>query len=191
MLDFLGDHTKTAVISAAQDYKTPEEKQERVQADIESLASIGITASELDLRKYFTDNSSLEDDVTSYDFIWVRGGNVFTLRQAMALSGLDKILPTLIREEKIVYGGYSAGACVLAPSLHGTELVDPLDRPGVNYPKTDIIWEGLGLIKYAIAPHYKSDHPESVDVDKYVAYLEKHGMPYKALRDGEVIIVDK
>lgn len=187
----LGGKTKTAVIMAAQDFKEESVRAERLDKNIAELGELGLTADEFDLRKYFEDSSSLEADLTSYDFIWVRGGNVFTLRQAMALSGLDKILPTLIREEKIVYGGYSAGACVLAPSLHGTELVDPLDRPGVNYPKTDIIWEGLGLIQYAIAPHYKSDHPESADVDKYVEYLEKHNMPYKALRDGEVIIVDK
>lgn len=186
----LDGKTKTAVIMAAQDFKEESVRAERLDKNIAELGELGLTADEFDLRKYFEHSSSLEADITSYDFIWVRGGNVFTLRQAMALSGLDKILPTLIREEKFVYGGYSAGVCVLAPSLHGIELVDPLDRPGLDYPKTDIIWEGLGVIEDAIAPHYKSDHPESVDTDKYVAFLENHNMPYKTLRDGEVLIID-
>ena len=175
---------------AAQDYKNPTERSQKLRLEIEALHAVGLTASELDLRNYFGDNLTLEADITSYDFIWVRGGNVFTLRHAMALSGLDKMLSGLLKAGKLLYGGYSAGACVLAPSLKGLQLVDPLDRPGRNYPPIDTIWEGLGLLDYAFVPHYKSDHPESADIDKYVVYLQQNNMPYEALHDGEVIIID-
>ena len=49
-------------------------------------------------------------------------------------------------------------------------------------------WEGLGLLEYSIAPHYRSDHPESEAIETVVAYFEQHGIPYRALRDGEAII---
>ena len=40
-----------------------------------------------------------------------------------------------------------------------------------------------------ILPHYKSDHPESEDIDKEVEYCDKNNIPYKTLRDGEVMIL--
>jgi len=40
--------------------------------------------------------------------------------------------------------------------------VDPVEiSPYLE--KTGIIWEGLNLINYCFAPHYKSDHSESDD----------------------------
>jgi dipeptidase E len=189
--ELLGDKVRTAIIMAAQDYQPAAMRQERLDASLAELSALGLEPKEFDLRQYFADSSTLEADIASYDFVWVRGGNVFTLRQALALSELDTILPRLIREGAIVYGGYSAGACVLAPSLRGIDLIDPLDRPGIGYPPSEIIWDGLEVIDRSVAPHYQSDHPESADVDRFVQYLEHHGMPYIALRDGEVYIVNE
>jgi dipeptidase E len=45
-------------------------------------------------------------------------------------------------------------------------------------------------VQYAIAPHYKSDHPESAAIDKSVEYLIDNHIPFIALRDGETIVVD-
>jgi hypothetical protein len=38
-------------------------------------------------------------------------------------------------------------------------------------------------------PHYKSDHPESYLIDKVVEQYQKDGTQFKALTDGEVIII--
>jgi dipeptidase E len=46
------------------------------------------------------------------------------------------------------------------------------------------------ILDYAIAPHYKSDHPESADIDKCVAYFKENNIRYKTLRDGEAIIIN-
>ena len=65
-----------------------------------------------------------------------------------------------------------------------------MDDPTVTpYPIKKVVWEGLGLIDFAFLPHYKSDHPESEDIDKEVEYCKKHNIPFKTLRDGEVIII--
>lgn len=53
-----------------------------------------------------------------------------------------------------------------------------------------MIWEGLGLIDYAFLPHYDSDHPESADIDKEVAYCTENQIPFKTVRDGEVILIE-
>ncbi|MGH8178822.1 MAG: Type 1 glutamine amidotransferase-like domain-containing protein, partial [Steroidobacter sp.] len=89
-----------------------------------------------------------------------------------------------------VYGGYSAGSCVLAPSLKGIEVVDPPELVPTGY-EPEVIWDGLGVLSYCIAPHFDSEHPESLLIDDVVDYFERHGISYRTLRDGEAIILDE
>ena len=76
----------------------------------------------------------------------------------------------------------------MAPSLKGLQTVDdPSDKP---YPQLqETIWEGLGALDYIILPHYKSDHPESADIDKEVEYCTRNNLKFKTLRDGDAIII--
>lgn len=144
----------------------------------------------MDLRQFFGQKEELAKELENYDIIWVRGGNCFVLRQAMKLSGLDTILQEF-HNQKVnkIYGGYSAGICVLAPTLKGINLVD---EPICIYPETsEIIWTGLGILDYSIAPHYKFEHPESADIDKVVEYFIENKMLFKALKDDEVLIVNQ
>ena len=111
------------------------------------------------------------------------------LRRAFRQSGFDHVISKLLKEDAVAYGGFSAGVCILAPSLRGIELVDPKDEVSGEYEKP-VIWDGLGVLPYAVAPHYKSDHPESADIDKCVEYFKENGMAYRTLRDGEAILVN-
>lgn len=54
----------------------------------------------------------------------------------------------------------------------------------------DIVWNGLGLVDFSIVPHYRSDHDEAEMAEKAVLFLENARMPFQAIRDGEVIIVE-
>jgi dipeptidase E len=104
----------------------------------------------------------------------------------MARSGADKILPELIRSEELVYAGYSAGPCVLAPSLRGLELCDDTAAVG-----GEVIWDGLGVLDHAIVPHLDSPgHPETDLVAQVRAQYERDGTPYLAMRDGQVLVVE-
>lgn len=180
---------RTAVIMNAQDLVLSSRRADRLQQEIDWLKALGLEPEELDLRNYFENSEQLKADVIKFDYFWVRGGNVFLLRRAFAQSGFDKVISELLLEDKVAYGGYSAGICVLAPSLQGIELIDPKDEVAESYDK-EVIWDGLGLLDYAIAPHYKSDHPESADVDKCVEYFIDNHMLFRALRDGESIVVN-
>lgn len=181
---------KTAYISNALDMvKDQKWLREFTSQDIVELGSVGLEVERFDLRNYFDDHLRLEQDIRKYGAIWVSGGNVFVLRQAMQLSGFDKLLTNLAQDDGLLYGGYSAGICVLAPSLKGLELVDSTTNKPYG-DKVNLIWEGLNLVPYAIVPHFKSDHPESAKVDKVVAFYEKEGVEYKLLKDGEVIVIE-
>lgn len=186
----LPNNKKTAYISNALDFATDiDRRKQSEQADMDDLKSLGLEVVYFDLKKYFDQPEQLEEDIRSFGVIWVRGGNVFVLRQAMKLSGFDILLNKFVETDKdILYGGYSAGVCVLAPSLKGLELVDDINQMPYAQQR-EIIWEGLQLIDYAIVPHYKSDHPESALVDKVVSYYNKECIKHVALKDGEVIII--
>lgn len=183
------NNKRVAVIANASDYKNTEGRLESLNRQFNDLRSLGFLSEELDLRKYFNRQSELKNIVSQFGAVWVKGGNSLILQRAFEQSGFNKIIKELLNEDKIVYAGYSAGICVIAPSLRGVELVDDPNIVPEGYKK-DFSWEGLGLIDYSVAMHYKSNHPESLDVEKEVEYLKKNNLPFKTLRDGEVIVID-
>jgi dipeptidase E len=177
------------VILNARDYKIPEERNKYLDWEMETLNSEGFNAEELDLRKYFGREKELENLLNKKQLVWIDGGNTFLLRRAMKQSGFDKIIKKLLKEDKIVYAGFSAAVVVLQKSLHGLDIVDSPSDISEGYD-SEIIWDGLGILDYNVSVHYKSDHPESVLVDKEVQYNIDNNIPYKTLRDGEVLIIN-
>jgi dipeptidase E len=187
--ELVGPNKRVAVILNAVDHKSSEIREERLRLEFASMYKLGFEPEEVDLRDYFDkDPVELEKELSQFGFLWIRGGNVFVLRKAMHLSGFDQIVRHLL-DKGVVYAGYSAASCAAGPTLHGIELCDDINLVPPNYP-SETIWEGLDLIDYVIAPHYKSDHPESPMIDEVVEYLHSHNLPYKTLHDGEVIIVN-
>jgi dipeptidase E len=177
---------KAVVILNALDHK--EEARARFLASqTQALTELGFTVEELDLRHYFDRKEELQKVLSTKDVVWINGGNTFILRRAMRQSGFDAVITDLVKKEAIVYGGFSAAVCILAPTLHGLEITDDPNVVPEGYDK-EIIWDGLGIIDYSVAVHYQSDHPESHLTDKEIAFYEVNNMPYKKLRDGEVIV---
>lgn len=181
---------KVAYIPNALDYSNDSERRKNSeQTDIESLKELNLEVELVDLRNYFDKEEELKKTLDKKGIIFIRGGNVFVLRQAMKLSGFDNYIKKLNKKEDFLYIGYSAGTCILAPNLRGIDLMDDITQK--PYGKNlEVIWKGLGVIDYLIVPHYKSDHHESEGADKSVEYLKKHNLPFKTLKDGEVIIIE-
>ncbi|WP_276134873.1 Type 1 glutamine amidotransferase-like domain-containing protein [Polluticoccus soli] len=187
--ELIGDENKAAFIPNACDGMDPEEVKHLIDRDLEDLRQAGLEPTVLDLKDYFGKCDALKHELHKYFVIWVRGGNTFVLRQAMKLSGMDTILESMwVARVNKVYGGYSAGVCVLSHSLKGIRLADdPNVKPYGEEHET--IWEGLEILPYYIVPHYRSDHFESPLAEKVVQYYIDHKMLFKALHDGEVVII--
>ena len=185
-----GKNKKAAVIMNAVDYGDPERRQVSAQSQIDKLIELGFEARELDLRDYFNKPSQLNEYLKNIDLVWIYGGNAFILQRAFKQSGFGELIKAAVKSEKIIYAGFSAAVCLAAPTLLGIDIVDDPNIVPEKYEK-EFSWDGLGLINYNIAVHYRTDHPESADTEKEVAYYQENNIPYKTLRDGEVIILDQ
>jgi len=188
--DLIGENKNVAIIMNATDALPSDKHTIYLEKEVAKMASLGLKANELDLKDYFNNNDSLKTKLKEYGAVWVMGGNVFLLRRAMEQSSFDKLIIDMLKDNSIVYGGFSAGSCVTGKTLHGIELVDNPNDVTEGY-NSEIIWDGLGLIDFSIVPHYKSDHKESTEVEKVVDYYNAHNMPYKTLSDGDAIVISK
>jgi dipeptidase E len=157
--------------------------------ELDDLRALGFDASHLDLRRYFGDPAALASALDGVGLIWVTGGNSFLLRRAFHQSGLDAYLQGRRGDDTLVYGGYSAGVVVVTPTLRGIELADDPAALADGYDP-EVIWDGLGLIPYCVAPHYRSEHSESAQIESCVQYFIDHKLLFVALRDGEVIVAN-
>ena len=151
-----------------------------------NLASIGLQSEDFDLREF--NPNDIEAAFGAPGFVWVRGGNVFTLRMAMARSGFDRLIVDRLEADALVYAGFSAGACVLAPSLSGLELCDSMEDCRDTYG--DVRFDGLALLDRPVVPHLHSPHhPETQLLSDVAARYDADGERYWGLRDGEALVV--
>ncbi len=197
-VDFLKTHCEKSgrvldYIPNALDFTTadPIRKRDHIAQDSALLGDLGFSVRVLDLREYFGKTDALKERLSEASSVWVSGGNTFILRQTMHLSGFDELMFSyLSKRHDFLYGGYSAGCCVLSPDLSYLQQVDnPNDFPYPDIQET--IWDGLGYIDFAFLPHYRSDHPESAAIEKEVEYCIENKLLFLALRDGEVLIEEE
>lgn len=190
LLELLSGEGPVAVVANAMDAAPADVRTAAVERELADLTSLGLDAVELDLRAWRDTPEGLSATLADHRLLWVRGGNTFVLRVALARSGADVVVRDLIARDALVYAGYSAGCCVLAPSLRGLELVDP---PGdvIRAYGVEAMWEGLRLISHAIVPHFRSDHPEAELVETLHAYYVETGVPHRTLSDGDALVIDE
>ena len=184
------DSRPRIVIANAMDDAPAEVRRAGVELELAALADLGLSATELDLRDYFGEQQRLRDDLAGVALAWLRGGNVFMLRYAMARSGADAVFKELLAQDALVYAGYSAGPCVLSPSLRGLELVDDAGAVTRIYGAPPV-WDGLAVLGAAFVPHYQSPgHPETDPIEQVVARYRAEGVPHRTLHDGQAMIVN-
>lgn len=179
-------NNKICLIPNATDaYPETHEKQVSIHSDIQELEDLGFDVTLLSLKDYFGKEKELFKKLKEVNAFYVIGGNVFTLRQAMYLSGFDMFINSIKKASNYLYVAYSAGICVLANDLHG---LDVCDDPYINAYNINTIWNGLGFFDYLFLPHYKSQHKETTRIDDCVEHCKIKHIKYKTLKDGEVII---
>jgi len=159
------------------------ERDEWLETEMHALAGAGLSPVEVDLREYYPRPETIGKVLAGLDIFWATGGNVFVLRKALRRSRVDEVLLALLEDDRLAYGGCSAGACVCSPTLRGIHLIDDAHAGGAP------IFDGLGLLPYSIAPHFGADGEVGEGISRLVRYFDESGTPYRALRDGQALVV--
>ncbi|WP_067702076.1 Type 1 glutamine amidotransferase-like domain-containing protein [Nocardia jejuensis] len=189
LLELLGAPPgRVAVVANACD-AWPSAWQSAVSSDLFPLRRLGFEPEVLDLRDYIDRPEALERTLSGFPMVWVRGGNTFVLRAQFARSGADLALTRLLADDAILYAGYSAGACVMTPDLHGLE---PVDDPAEVRTACGIEprWDGLGLVDRRIVPHLDSPTDPDGEARKLVRRYQSEGIAHWALTDDHAVVVD-
>jgi dipeptidase E len=181
--DLVAGNRAAVVLNACDVFDDRRHVWPREEAD---LGALGFDVTELDLREHFGDPAGLAERLRSLDLVWVTGGNTFALARAMHASGFAAAVPTT----GLVYAGYSAGACVVTPGFDGIHLMDDPGAVPFGYPP-DARPEPLGWVPWRIVPHWRSEHGESPAAELAVEHLLAAGLPFRTLRDGQVIVAER
>lgn len=185
----LGVPGRIAVIANAADAWPASARAAAVTSEMGPLRSLGFEPEEVDLRDHLDDPDSLRQRLSGFTSVWVRGGNTFVLRAQLARSGGDAVLTELVHSNRLVYGGYSAGACVATPSLRGIEFSDDPDEVAATCG-VPVVWDGLGWVGHAIVPHAGDSLLGDDGIQRTLQYLREHGVEHVALTDDDAIVVD-
>jgi len=186
------ENKKIALIPNARFLKNGYSEKAKLSAEksLEELKNLWFETEIIDLWDYFWKEKILEKKLLNFAWVYVTWWNVFVLNQAFKLSWFWNILQKFEKERKdFVYIAYSAGVCVLSPSLDWYQIVD--DSNYFPYSEIQkIIWEWVWLINFNFSPHYDSNHPESKLIDEEIKYCIDNKILFKAVKDWEVLIFE-
>lgn len=172
------NETTVALLPNAQDYYSERARLFKINKRVAAMTAAGLQVTVIDLRDY-SDAAALQSTLAKYDLIWAMGGNTFCLRYEMKRSGFDAAIRPLL-SKNIVYGGDSAGALVVSPSIAGIESAD------IPEYAEKIIHKGLGLVPYVILPHV--DNADLADVLLVVRKLHEGKNEIIELKDSQAVI---
>jgi len=127
------------------------------------------------------DKQQIEDLLKDKNMVWVEGGNTFYLLKACRESGFDKVIINLIKNNKIIYVGTSAGSYIACPTIE----VSTWKKPGEEKKRfgvTDL--SALNLVPFLIKAHFKEPDRELIQEKSKVT---KYSV--KIIKDGQAILV--
>lgn len=157
----------------------PEVDKSFVQKSLDELKDIGINnVTEVDLDK--ENKNSLYEKLSSYDVIYVNGGNTFYLLDRIRKSGFGEIITRLLDDGKI-YIGVSAGSIITGPNIEsaGWKWLGIVDKNIVGLKNL----QGLNLVSFEISPHFvENDRKTLEENSKNVNY------PIIAINDEQAVL---
>ena len=136
--------------------------------------ALGCDVQFLDLAEPFQDNRYL---LSSAQLIYVEGGNTFQLQLDLLNSGLSEQIISQVRDKGKIFIGTSAGSIIATPDIQtaawfGDRVVKGMERRS---------WLSLGLVPFAVYPHYRATHQKKLGMCGY----ELH-----TLKNGQAVVVD-
>jgi dipeptidase E len=165
------DFKKLVIITTASSGKA---ENKYIKSAVLELKSAGITT--VDFYDFESDGSK---DLSSYDVIYVAGGNTFKLLKFAKNIEFDKTIHSLLKKGGM-YIGVSAGSLILGPSIQIANEVCP-DKNEVGV--TD--FTGLNIIDIVIFPHYSIDLEEEIK-----SFEERNNVKIDRIDNSQAILIE-
>lgn len=121
------------------------------------------------------------DSLSSYDLIFVSGGNVFYLAYQLHETSWGTKIADYIKNGG-VYAGSSAGSIILMDNIEHFATADDLT-------KAPAICPGLGLFSHAIVPHADNAKYSQLAADIAVKF-QADGLKVMLLNDNQVLVIN-
>ncbi len=141
---------KVGVIKNPMDLKDEEKRIFLYGLVDKGFSDFGLNKVDIDLRKFEGKAGELQQIIDELDMLWITGGNVFYLRWLMYKINFEQILKHAI-EKGLVYGGDSAGAVILGPTLKYSDAIDDVSQV------EKVIYDGLNIIDFVALPHWDNE----------------------------------
>jgi dipeptidase E len=151
------------------------EKNQYNQMGLSQLKSAGLET--VDFYDFENDEPR---DLSSYDIIYVCGGNTFKLMKFAREVNFDKDIKSLL-ERGGVYIGVSAGSLIVGPSIQIANEVHP-DKNEVGL--TD--FSGFDITDLIIFPHYSSDIEEEIK-----SFEKNNDVKIERVDNSQAILIEK
>ncbi len=142
----LSKANKLVFIDTASEAKGEREDLEWQKIDRQKLVDAGFVVSDYSITG--KSRSELETNLSSFDYIYLSGGDTFYLLQQSQKSGFVSLIREFIQEKGKVYIGTSAGSIIAGPKLleyHKMEGVILEDRKAYD------------LVNFTTVPHWGSE----------------------------------
>jgi dipeptidase E len=153
--------------------------------DVATFKKLGIPYQDIDIEG--KSEQELQQLLSSFDVIYVQGGDPFYLLKCIKQSGFDKVIKELINKGKL-YVGVSAGSYVAGPTLESTLWKKPQrTRHGLADSEP-----AMRLVDFLVLVHYQEKHKEAVSEGmKHTTYEVRILTDNQALlvQDGKVTLV--
>jgi dipeptidase E len=175
----LSSKNKLVFITTAAEPKTGDKTW--LKNDRQALVNAGFKVSDYTMTSKTLDQ--LKNDLKSYDFIYLSGGDTFYLLKQSHKSGFFDLVKDFVYKEGKTYIGTSAGSIIAGPKC-----------PDYLLPKGEVLnvenQKGYEFVDFTILPHWGSEDFK----DKYlksrleIAY-KKDQVPLVILTDNQYIYV--
>ena len=175
----VGQGARIGVVVNAVDDRPAADRALAVEVESDEMSRLGLRPVHLDVR-----DPDAAGSLDALDALWVRGGNTFVLRAALAVTGVDTAIVERVRAGTLAWAGYSAGAAVLSPDLRYVAEVDDPAAAGVSPIHT-----GLGLVDRPVVPHVDGSYDEALRCAALSDRLTREGVAHHRIGDRDALTV--
>ncbi len=170
---FVSDPQKqsVAIITTAVEDKENNKYSQLAKKQFESLGFVSVDFVDLEMQP--------EKDFSSYEIIYVCGGNTFKLLK-FARNANFKLSIAKLLERNGIYIGVSAGSIIVGPSINIANEVEP-DTNDVGLED----FRGFEITSLIVLPHYSPEmETETANFEK------KYGVIVERLNNSQAILIN-